>query len=243
VLLLAAAVLMALFALDMLGVPGLGRLLPRVPGGSKTSGTGSRRPAALGAATVLLPCGVTLSMELVAVASGNALTGAAVMAAFVLGTVPLNAALGWALDVSTRVLRGRLVRVVGVCVLAVAVWTALSGLRLGGWYAPQSSAAADGGAARMGADGVQTVTVRAVKDGYRPARVAARAGVPTVLLLRSADLYGCTRAVVIPGRDVQRLLPATGETTIDLGVPDSGALKFSCAMGMYGGRIDFSATP
>ncbi|WP_449066460.1 urease accessory protein UreH domain-containing protein, partial [Planomonospora algeriensis] len=50
-----------------------------------------------GGATVLVPCGVTLSTEAVAVSSGSAVGGAAVMAGFAAGTAPAFALLGMVL--------------------------------------------------------------------------------------------------------------------------------------------------
>ena len=53
------------------------------------------RPFQLGAVTGLLPCGVTALAVLQALATGSALGGAAVMAAFGLGTMPVLAATAW----------------------------------------------------------------------------------------------------------------------------------------------------
>jgi len=54
------------------------------------------QPFALGAVTALLPCGVVYLAALQAVATGNALDGAAVMVAFGLGTVPVLLAVAMA---------------------------------------------------------------------------------------------------------------------------------------------------
>ncbi|OPC85070.1 hypothetical protein B4N89_16015 [Embleya scabrispora] len=238
VLMLLAAALMALFGSAMLGVPGVARLLPR----GSTRGAG-RGPLLLGAATVFVPCGVTLGAELVAVTSQNALGGAAVLTGFVLGTIPLFTVLGLLVGASGRVLRGRLTAALGVLVLVVAAWTVGSGLRLAGWWTPTARGAVDHAAASTGPDGVQRVTVRVANEGYHPARALARAGVPTVLVLRTDHTTGCTRGFVLPARDRQQVLPVTGETTIDLGVPHPGTIDWTCAMGMYGGRIEFRADP
>jgi len=238
-LLLAAGALMVLFGLAMLGVPGVGRLLPRA-GGARGTGRG---PFLLGAATVFVPCGVTLGAELVAVTAGDALGGAAVMAGFVLGTIPLFAVLGWLVGASGRVLRGRLTAALGVLVLAVAAWTVGSGLRLGGWWTPAVAGPVDHAAAAIGPDGVQRVTVRVADAGYHPAHALARAGVPTVLVLRTSGTTGCTRGFVLPSSGVQRVLPVSGETRIDLGTPRPGTITWTCSMGMYGGRVEFRAEP
>jgi sulfite exporter TauE/SafE len=66
-------------------------------------------PALLGVATVLLPCGVTLSVEALALATGSPWRGAAIMAVFVVGTSPLFAILGYAARKAATVWRGRLV--------------------------------------------------------------------------------------------------------------------------------------
>jgi sulfite exporter TauE/SafE len=52
-------------------------------------------PAFLGALTIFIPCGTTLAMEALAISSANAFLGAAIMAAFVLGTTPLFFGVGW----------------------------------------------------------------------------------------------------------------------------------------------------
>ncbi|MEU0937284.1 sulfite exporter TauE/SafE family protein [Embleya sp. NPDC005971] len=238
ILLLLAGALMVLFGLSMLGVPGVGRLLPR----AFARGAG-RGPLLLGAATVLVPCGVTLGVELVAVTSGNAFGGAAVLTGFVLGTLPLFAALGLLVGASGRVLRGRPTALLGLLVLAVAAWTIASGLRLGGWWTPAAAGTVDHAAARTGTDGVQRVTVRVGNEGYHPARALARAGVRTVLVLRTDHTTGCTRGFVLPARDEQRVLPVTGAAEIDLGTPRAGTLTWTCAMGMYSGRIEFRSDP
>ncbi len=245
---------MVFFALDLLGVAAVRRLVPRPPAVfgrlvRRTSRTGSILTAPLlGFATVLVPCGVTLSVELLAITSGSPVAGAAVMAGFVLGTAPLFAGLGYLFRRSSQALSGRLGVVTGVVVLAVAVWTGASGLRAGGWMAVGSgggSAVAAGPAAAVGpvgpgAPGRQVVTIT-VTGTYTPKKITAKAGVPTTLLLHGKDASGCVQAFTIPARGIQQIVEPRQDTTIDLGTPQAGQLRFSCAMGMYGGVITFQA--
>ncbi|REF00068.1 sulfite exporter TauE/SafE family protein [Thermomonospora umbrina] len=246
VLLVAAGVVLAVFALDLLGVPAARRLLRRGDGGEGHCGgpaegpVGWRRPAVLGASTVLVPCGLTLSAELLAVGSRSAVGGAAVMAGFVLGTAPVFALLGLALGRGLDLLRGGPAAVAGVVLAAVAAWTLLSGLRLGGWLPASGEARAlSEDFVRTDTSGVQTVTVWAVDRGYRPSTVTARAGRPTVLVLRTRGTRGCTRAFVIPSRGLERMLPQTGDIRIDLGSPAPGRLRYTCATGHYPGSVVF----
>lgn len=272
VLMLAAGLLMVLFALDLFGVKGVGRLVPRVPASfgrlmrRSTKTDSAVTPALIGFASVLMPCGVTLSMELLAVTSGSAVAGAAVMAGFVLGTSPLFALLGYLFRRSSQALSGRLAVLTGVVVLVVAVWTMASALQAGGWVsfrAPGKTTAAsepfivegveendpvyDSGAGQAGVDrapvsvdasGKQIVTLT-VTDFYVPTQFTARAGVPTTLVLHGKDSGGCARAFTIPELGVQEIVKRDGDTEIDLGTRKPGTLRFSCAMGMQTGAIDF----
>ncbi|MEV4392271.1 sulfite exporter TauE/SafE family protein [Nonomuraea sp. NPDC049607] len=176
----------------------------------------------LGAATVLVPCGVTLGMEMLAVSSGSPLSGAAAMAGFVLGTAPAFALLGYVLR---RISRTRLARLAGVVAMAAGLWTVVAGLNLGGWTGDAAPAAAGPAA--------QIVTVFATRDGYRPATVSARANVPVEVIFKLVD-PGCTSTVTIDGRDVA--LPAT----VRLPPHRPGSLRYVCGMGMYSGFIRFS---
>jgi plastocyanin domain-containing protein len=44
----------------------------------------------------------------------------------------------------------------------------------------------------------------------------------------------------MPAAHLERSLPATGETTLDLGKVKTGRLGFTCSIGMYHGLIDVS---
>lgn len=269
VLLLVAGLLMVLFALDLFGVKWVGRLLPRTPSSfgrlmrrSAKTDSGAA-PALLGFATVLVPCGVTLSMELLAVTSGSPVAGAAVMAGFVVGTAPLFAVLGYLFRRSSQALSGKLAVLTGVVVLSVAAWTMGSALQAGGWVSfntpgkqsvangpfivegGDGSGDGNGGTAtgeaapvRIGASGEQTV-ILTVTDFYLPTQFTAKAGVPTTLVLRGKDSGGCARAFTIPELGVQEIVKRDGDTEIDLGTRKPGTLRFSCAMGMQTGAIEF----
>lgn len=89
----------------------------------------------------------------------------------------------------------------------------------------------------LGTDGVQRLVIDAGETGYAPARVVARAGVPTELVFRTKDNQACTRAVVIPTLKIQKVLPATRETVIALGSLSAGTVRFTSSMGMYSGSI------
>jgi sulfite exporter TauE/SafE len=248
---LAAGALIIVVGLAQLGLPGFRRIVIEPPRSWTRLVRGRARsqaalaPALLGLASVLIPCGVTLSVEALALASGSALSGAAIMAVFVIGTSPLFALLGYAARKAATAWRGRLAAITGVVVLAFGLYTFNGGLELAGsplaasrlpatlgWRTP----AADASTAST-VEGQQKVVITARTGSYEPANVVIRAGLPTVLIVHSDNAQGCVRSFVIPSRDVQEILPVRGDTRIDLGVVEPGTLAYSCGMGMYTGTI------
>lgn len=253
---IAAGVVMFVLALDLLGVKAVRRAMPAAPASWSRLVRRSGRwgnglaPGLLGFATVLIPCGVTLSMMFLAVASGSPLSGAAILVVFVLGTAPLFAVIGYAARRSTRWLRGRLGVLAGVAVLVAALLSVNAGLVLrdssftlaGALRSVTGSESAPAVAAPpAGADGIQRVVVDVHETWYSPSSVTARAGVPTELIMRTDGNRGCTSTLVMGSLGVQRLLPFTGDTRIELGMLDPGTYRYTCGMGMYSGSIEMVA--
>lgn len=88
-------------------------------------------------------------------------------------------------------------------------------------------------------DGVQYITIDA-KAGYSPRLSAAKAGIPTKLIVRTNGTYDCSASLAIRSIGYQKILSNTGEETIDLGTPKAGPLQGVCGMGMYNFSINFS---
>ncbi|MGH3931087.1 MAG: sulfite exporter TauE/SafE family protein [Pseudonocardiaceae bacterium] len=248
---LLAGALIIVFGLAQLGVPGFRNIVIEPPPSwmkvvrNRSRSRSTLAPALLGAATVLIPCGVTLSVEALALASGSALSGAGVMAVFVLGTGPLFALLGYAARRAATAWRGRLALGTGLVVVSMGLYTFNSGLELAGSPLAASRIAAAVTSASPPADtstvstigGRQEVVITVSTGSYRPRNVQIRAGLPTTLVVRSEDAQGCVRSFLVPRRGVDEILPEQGETRIDLGVLPPGRVRYSCGMGMYTGTI------
>ena len=245
-----AGLLVVVFGLAQLGVPGFRRIVLEPPTSwlkivrSRARSKSAIAPAVLGFVTVLIPCGVTLSVEALALTSGSALMGAATMAVFVLGTGPLFAILGYAARKAATAWKGRLGVVTGLVVLVMGLYTLNGGLELAGApfaasriveTAADSDAPADTTVVTV-ANGQQTVVITARTGSYSPDNVQAQPGLPTTLVVKSDGAQGCVRAFVI--RDEEKILPVKGETRIDLGVLQPGRLDYACGMGMYTGVIN-----
>ena len=89
-------------------------------------------------------------------------------------------------------------------------------------------------------DGVQYVTIKA-QGGYSPSVSEAQAGIPTKLIMKTVGSYDCSSALVIRSIGYQKILPKTGETEIDIGIPVAGEpLQGLCSMGMYSFAVNFN---
>ncbi len=202
-------------------------------------------PFMLGLAVLLVPCGVTISMEVLAASSGSPLAGAAVMGVFVLGTAPMFALYGY---LSRRLTFHRgFAAGLGALVVALGLVTFNAGLVASGspitaqalrdrvlGQAPASVAAVPAVSAPAGKPGpLQTIIIDATSTGYVPDAITASAGAPIRLVFRTHSTWSCIRATLMPTLRKQVILPQEGSGSLDLGVLAPGDYPISCGMGMY----------
>ena len=89
-------------------------------------------------------------------------------------------------------------------------------------------------------DGVQYITITA-QSGYSPRMSTAKSGIPTKLIVKTNGTYDCSSSLVIRSLSYRNILPNTGETSIDAGIPKAGdTLQGVCGMGMYNFTVTFS---
>ena len=87
-------------------------------------------------------------------------------------------------------------------------------------------------------DGKQIITLTA-RGGYSPRASIAKAKIPTLLRVQTKGTFDCSSIIHIPHLNIYQNLPASGNTEIDLGIPQIGLLRGSCGMGMYFFEINF----
>ena len=205
-------------------------------------------PALLGLMTVFIPCGTTQAMEVLAVSSANAILGALIMFAFVLGTSPTFFVLGF---LASQV-RGKFQQVFAVAAAALIIVLGVvsidGGLKVldspltpsrviaallnGGSDAPSGAPVA---AQVVG--GVQELTIGVYPTSYTPNYLSAKSGQPIRLHLVTKGGYGCTHSFTIPSLSIREFLPNSGEKVIDIPAQRPGYVRFTCSMGMYSGII------
>lgn len=88
--------------------------------GLVSGATPTRRALAIGSLTALLPCGWLYAFAIVAAGTAHPLSGAAVMAAFWIGTVPILAAVGMGAGAIQKRFGPRLRAAVTVCIALVS---------------------------------------------------------------------------------------------------------------------------
>ncbi len=203
-------------------------------------------PAMLGFFTVLMPCGVTQAMMVVAVASGNPWMGAAIMFAFTLGTSPVFLALGVA---AVKLLEKKIFAYVaaGVIVyfgvLSINGGVALTGspYTLQNFYKAATSSmstAQAGQVAGVTSNGTQQATIYVSDRGYSSPVKKLKVGVPVELSLITNQVRSCAKSFVIPSLGVSKILPETGTEVLTFTPTQTGKLAYTCGMGMYTGSFD-----
>jgi sulfite exporter TauE/SafE/copper chaperone CopZ len=239
-----AGVFMVILGLNMLGVSGgLRALTPRLPkslAGRLDREKAGKGPLIVGLLNGLMPCGPLQAMQIYALGTGNALSGALSMLSFGLGTVPLMFALGAFGSLMSRKFAGKVMKAGAVLVIFMGVamfsnGTALSGLGGSGGLGPT---AVPGGAiaANPGPDGIQDITTPLGRRGYPTLTVKAGAPVRWDLYAEKGTLNGCNNAIVIPEFGIEKRLQV-GENIIEFTPLKEGKYRYSCWMGMIRGTI------
>lgn len=78
------------------------------------------------------------------------------------------------------------------------------------------------------------------KGGYNPKLTTAKAGVPTVIRLKTDGTYDCSSAVTISSVGFRKNLDATGVTDVEVAANlAQGTLEGVCSMGMYNFSVEF----
>src|SRR3989344_3024892 len=116
----------------------------------------------------------------------------------------------------------------------------ISALLIGGgfWLATQSSGDAEGAVATI-VDGIQYVDISA-KGGYSPRVIEAKAGMPTVLRMKTSGTFDCSASLVLPKLSYQKFLQPSGTEEISISSEQAqGTLQGLCSMGMYNFQIRF----
>lgn len=195
-----------------------------------------RSAFATGALTFFVPCGFTQAMQLAAIASGSFAGGAVIMGLFALGTLPGIIGIGGLASAVRGAFARYFFRIAGVIVISLALFNISSGYALSGFsidsgvapnYVPKADHISVTG-------GQQIVQMTQLANGYSPNRFTVKRGVPVVWKIQSTTQYSCAAYISMPAMGISQPLRA-GENVIEFTPTRTGALRFTCSMGMYSG--------
>jgi uncharacterized protein len=250
---LVAGLYMIIIALDIFNVHPIFRyaliqpprfLTQKVRGASKSKDVFA--PALLGALTVLIPCGTTLAMEVLAISSGSALMGALIMFVFILGTSPLFFVLGLLTTSLGDKFRGGFLKLAGILVFYLGIISLNGALVLAGspislQSIPISIDLSAGGQAQNPVkfiNGIQEVNISVYPTSYSPAYFQVKQGVPVKMNLQTFGGLGCTSEFRVPQLGISKDLPLSGAQTVEFTPQETGKIVYTCSMGMYSGVIE-----
>lgn len=213
-------------------------------------------PALLGAMTIFIPCGTTIAMEALAISSANAFFGAGIMAAFILGTMPLFFGIGVITSFMGDAFKTRFLKLAAVVIIYLGVASINGALvsidssftfqklseafpvsvSIGGPISENEKPAEATQSSEPSTS--QDVRINVTTQGYTPDYFRVKKGEPVTLTLKSIDAYSCASAFRIPSLGIKKNLKAD-DTQVMTFTPDKvGKIQFNCSMGMYRGVIE-----
>ena len=214
-----AGLFMVVMGINMLGfIPALRRFQIHIPAGirNKLMGkSGDRGPFVVGLLNGLMPCGPLQAMQLYALGSGSAFTGAMSMFLFSLGTVPLMFGFGVVSTMLSKKFTRAILRFSAILVVVLGVIMMQRGFSLGGINigltnnvaVPTTTATTTVTAdAIMEENNIQVIKGEVQPNAY-PA-ITVKKGVPVQFNLHAdaANLNGCNGFILIPEFSIQKEL-------------------------------------
>lgn len=208
-------------------------------------------PAILGALTIFVPCGVTQAMEVLAVSSSSPIYGAAIMFAFVLGTVPLFGFLGMAASKLSHSLYQKVNKVAAAILIIMALY-GLNGVLvvlnspitinqvfspITYFFSDERFEGANGDMVQQQA-GVQQIVINVTSNGYSPRYIKVKKDVPVNLKLVSQDAYSCAASFVFREFGIKTFLAANDQQEFNFIPTKAGKFTYTCSMGMYSGTLE-----
>jgi sulfite exporter TauE/SafE/protein-disulfide isomerase/copper chaperone CopZ len=238
-----ASIIMIALGLQMLGLlPSLGAFQPRMPKfiahriHRLTEKDAKGGAFILGASTFFLPCGFTQALQFYVLAKGSFTTGALVMLAFALGTLPALLSLSALSSFVTGAFQRYFLKFAGAAVVLLGLFNIQSGFTLSalGTGAETSDVIEASATAEPSAPvvhGKQIVNMKIVGYEYVPSQFTVTAGVPVEWRIDARQAIGCGRVLIAPRIGVQKLL-SFGPNVISFTPEEAGNIRFNCGMGM-----------
>lgn len=239
-----AAVFMVIMGLNMAGFSFFRKFNIKLPWSACSIKKKPKSPFLVGILNGLMPCGPLQTMQLYALGTGSALTGALSMFLFSLGTVPLMLTFGAITGLLSKGYTKKILKFSGFLVILLGIIMGSRGLALAGVGIPSlnqtlTSSTSNSSQSNIGKavlkDGVQEITMTADGKGFTPNAFYVKKNVPVKWIIKGDALNSCNNAIVVPALNIEKTLKA-GENIIEFTTADKD-INFSCWMGMIRGVI------
>lgn len=237
-----SGIFMVIMGINMLNIiPALKKFNPRMPkifAKKVHENSGNRGPLVVGLLNGLMPCGPLQAMQLYALGTGSAMTGALSMFLFSLGTVPLMFGFGAVSSFLSSKFTHKMMKVSAVLVLLLGIIMLNRGLSLSGFNTNPvfGASSTQGGVAKIEGN-VQIVTTKLDSGRYSPITVQKGIPVRWIITAESKDINGCNNRLNIPEYSIENMLLKAGENVIDFTPDREGKFVYSCWMGMISSNI------
>jgi len=200
-------------------------------------------PIILGSLTILIPCGVTQAMEVLAINSANPIQGALTMLFFVLGTAPLFILFGVSAARFSEAWQVQFSRVASVLLIGFSLYILNSSLILFNspltfstltrpitWFFSDE---------RFEASPVSNqITINISNSGYSPRYFKVKVNQPVQLTLISKNVHSCALSFIFKDFNIRTLMKPNDTQTFTFTPTKVGNFTFSCSMGMYSGTME-----
>lgn len=233
---------MIIMGINMLNIfPVLRKLNPRMPKifSRKVHENGiNRGPLIVGFLNGLMPCGPLQAMQIYALGTGSAMTGALSMFLFCLGTIPLMFGFGAVSSFLSGKFTHRMMKVSAVLVLLLGVLMLNRGLLLSGFNTSVvlGMSASGSGVAKIEGN-VQIVNTKLDSGRYSPIIVQKGIPVKWIITADSSDINGCNNSINVPEYNLENKQLKAGQNVIEFTPGEEGNFVYSCWMGMITSNI------
>ncbi len=85
--------------------------------------------------------------------------------------------------------------------------------------------------------GLPEIPITVDAAGYHPSEVTAPAGQRVRLVFTRTTDDGCGQQLVFPDLGIRKDLPLDEAVPVDVAMPASGSVRFTCGMDMYQGSV------